>query len=74
MSFSGPSLVFVITNSLYVARRQGLMSAIVISGSYYCPNNVKFYFFKFTAQNDSILKVLEYSCTKFSIYWNKSNP
>ena len=68
ISSPGPSLVFVITNSLCIGRRQGLMSAIGVVVAIAVQVILVLFFLKLITQNDSIFKVLQYLCAAFLVY------
>lgn len=69
ISSPGPSLVFVITNSLCIGRRQGLMSAAGVVIAIAVQVMLVLFFLKLIiAQNDSLFKVLQYSCAAFLVY------
>jgi threonine/homoserine/homoserine lactone efflux protein len=68
ISSPGPSLIFVITNSLCFGRRQGLISAIGVVVAIAIQVLLVLFFLKLIAQNDNLFIVLQHSCAAFLVY------
>lgn len=68
ISSPGPSLVFIITSSLCVGKRQGLMSAIGVVIAIAVQVVLVLFFLKLIAENDDLFKILQHFCAAFLIY------
>jgi threonine/homoserine/homoserine lactone efflux protein len=68
ISSPGPSLIFIITSSLCIGRKQGLMSAIGVVTAIAVQVVLVLFFLKLIAQNNSLFNILRYSCAVFLVY------